>query len=150
LAPFRLLLPRELHDAMLAQALAERPNECCGILAGTWEPAAAGQPRRAIARRRYPLGNEAASPSEYLAAPSDLCHAFRDLHAQGLEHLAIYHSHPTTEPVPSRTDLERNYYGPEVMFLIISLKGESPTLRAWWLDENSYREAEWELIESQP
>lgn len=150
MAPFRLLLPRELYEAMLAQAVAELPNECCGLLAGSLQPAQAGQPRRALARRCYPLVNQAASPTEYFARPQDLFHAFRDLHAHGLEHLAIYHSHPTAEPVPSRADLERNYYGPEVMFLILSLKAEPPALRAWWLDESSYREAEWELIESQP
>ena len=65
---------------------------------------------------------------------------------QGLEVLAVYHSHPTSEPVPSRTDLQRNY-SPEVVNLIISLQSGQPTVRAWWLTEEAYREAEWELIE---
>ena len=32
--PFRLLIPREHYGAMVVQAKAELPNECCGLLAG--------------------------------------------------------------------------------------------------------------------
>src|SRR3954452_20721502 len=34
---FRLEVPRALYSAMLEQARAELPNECCGLLAGTVE-----------------------------------------------------------------------------------------------------------------
>ena len=33
--PFRLLVPADIHRALLEQARAEAPNECCGLLAGT-------------------------------------------------------------------------------------------------------------------
>src|SRR5260370_2739731 len=35
--PFRLRIPRNHYDAMVAQAMAELPNECCGLLAGLVE-----------------------------------------------------------------------------------------------------------------
>ena len=70
--------------------------------------------------------------------------AIRAMLQRGLVELAVYHSHPTSAPVPSRTDLERNY-SPEVVNVIISLAGEAPSVRAWWLTDTDYREAEWEV-----
>jgi proteasome lid subunit RPN8/RPN11 len=64
---------------------------------------------------------------------------------RGLEILAVYHSHPAAPPVPSRTDLARNYY-PDAVTLIVSLTTTPPTVRGWWLTDRDYREAEWEVI----
>jgi proteasome lid subunit RPN8/RPN11 len=140
---------------MLTQARAELPNECCGLLAG--RPVSAGEPCDAPAGpgqasplvrvvRRYPLVNAAQSPKEYDADSRGMFEAFRDMRDQGLEHVAIYHSHPTSEPVPSRTDLERNFYGDSVIYFIISLKANKPELRGWWLALD-YQEAEWEFCD---
>jgi proteasome lid subunit RPN8/RPN11 len=137
---FRLVLPRQIYEALLEQARAELPNECCGLLAGRRE-GAVGR-----VARRYPLVNASASPVEYLSeGPSHLA-AHRDLCKAGLEELAVYHSHPTTEPIPSRTDLERNLW-PGVVHLIVSMRTSSPEMRGWWLREDSYTEAEWEIVE---
>jgi len=125
---------------MLAQAKAEQPNECCGLLAGRIDP-----DRTARVERRYPLVNEAKSPVEYLSEPSSMFAAERERRRLGLEFLAVYHSHPTSEPVPSRKDRAQNY-SPDVMNLIISLKGQTPVVRAWWLEAESQREAEWEVV----
>jgi proteasome lid subunit RPN8/RPN11 len=124
---------------MLAQAQAELPNECCGILAGRIVDGA-GQ-----VEARYPLVNELASPREYLAEPRSMITAFKEMRARGIVELAIYHSHPTSPPVPSAMDRERNY-SPEVMSLIIGLQDEPPLVRAWWLTDTDFREAFWELI----
>ena len=139
--PFRLKLPRGLYEEMLSQALAELPNECCGLLAGRFLEAPT--PTAEIVRC-YPLINAAASPREYLSDPKCMFAAERDRRQHNLEFLAVYHSHPTSEPVPSRTDLERNY-SPEVMNFIISLRGEPPRVRGWWLSEHEYCEAQWDL-----
>ena len=135
--PFRLCIPREHYDAMLAQAQAELPNECCGLLAGRIDERKVG---RVLAR--YPLVNAAASPREYLGDDRMLFAAHKDMRNRGFELLAIYHSHPSSDPVPSKTDLARNYF-PDVMHLIISLKGNEPLMRGWWLGESEYGEAEW-------
>jgi proteasome lid subunit RPN8/RPN11 len=125
---------------MLEQALAERPNECCGLLAGRVE---AGVGRVV---ERFPLRNARADPRRYESDPHDHVRADRAMRERGLDLVAIYHSHPTSEPVPSRTDLEWNLY-PGVMQMILSLVGPEPVLRAWWLGETDYREAEWECID---
>ena len=138
---FRLLLPRPIFEEMVAQAQAERPNECCGLLAGRIH--ADGTAR---VQRRYPLINAAQSPIEFLSDPQSMFDAERDRRARGIDFLAVYHSHPTSEPIPSRKDREQSY-SLEVMNLIISLKEPGPTVRAWWLDAETQREAEWEMID---
>jgi proteasome lid subunit RPN8/RPN11 len=128
----KLQIPGRLHDEMLAQAVAELPNECCGLLAG----------RDGRITHRYPLTNALASPVRYESDPLALFAADKDMRRHGIEVLAIYHSHPTSDAVPSRTDLERNFYGSAVVHVIISLTGDVPAVRAWRLAETSYREIE--------
>jgi len=132
----KLQIQRRLWDEMLAQAVAERPHECCGLLAG----------RAGRVSHRYPLSNALASPVRYESEPKALFAAFKDMRQQGTELLAIYHSHPTSEPVPSRTDLENNFYGTAVVHFIVSLQGEVPVVRGWRLGETSYSEAEWTIV----
>ena len=143
---FRLHVPRDLLDGVVAQALAEQPLECCGLLAGVREEAKT--PGGAVARvlRRYPLVNAAASPREFVSEARSMFDACKDMRERGLEMLAVYHSHPTSPAVPSRTDLAR--HGMEdVVCMIVSLAGVRPEARGWWLTEMDYREAEWEIID---
>jgi len=166
--PFQLIVPRSIYDDMIAQARSELPNECCGILAGrVQESGVRSQESEARSQRsevrsqesdthaslpvvtvvqRYALVNAAASPTEYLSDARSMFEAVRDMRGVGIEIVAIYHSHPTSAPVPSRTDLERNY-SPDVMNLIISLQDGDPQMRGWWLEQNSFREANWRLAE---
>jgi proteasome lid subunit RPN8/RPN11 len=148
--PFRLQIPLAIYDQMIAQARAELPNECVGLLAGRLEAEDSSGSDIPIRRvlQCYPLANAAASPKEYLADGKGLLHAHRDMRQRGLEILAIYHSHPASEPVPSPTDLERNY-NPDVIHLIISLRAAEPLVRGWWLTERDSREATWEHIDGQ-
>ena len=132
---------------MIAQAVAEQPNECCGLLAGVREEGNAAENAAAAVgrvRRRYPLVNVLASPREFLSDDRTLLDAYVNMRRRGLDLLAVYHSHPTSPPVPSRTDRER--HGMEdVVCLIVSPAASPPEVRAWWLTETEYREAEWEI-----
>jgi proteasome lid subunit RPN8/RPN11 len=133
---------------MIAQAQDELPNECCGLLAGRLlpeGPAAGGVPLAHVVRR-YPLVNAAHSPREFLSDARSMLGADKSMRALSLDLLAFYHSHPTTEPIPSRVDLERNYY-PGVMSFIISLQGDVPAVRAWWLGEHDFAPADWQCVE---
>jgi proteasome lid subunit RPN8/RPN11 len=123
---------------MFRQAVAELPNECCGLLAGRVEDGVG----RVV--RRYPLVNAAASGREYESEPRSMFEAMRDMRKEGTDLLGVYHSHPTSEAVPSRTDLARNY-SPDVVNFIISLADAEPAVRGWWLTDVEYRAAEWEV-----
>jgi proteasome lid subunit RPN8/RPN11 len=142
--PFHLLLPRILLEEMVAHALSENPNECCGLLAGIVEDGEGGKVGRVD--RRYPLVNAAASPVEFESDSRNMFAAVKDMRTLGIDVLAVYHSHPASPPVPSRKDLARNY-SPDVVNLIVSLTTQPPTVRGWWLTDVDYREASWETVD---
>jgi [CysO sulfur-carrier protein]-S-L-cysteine hydrolase len=146
--PFKLIVSRNCYDAMIAHAKAALPNECCGLLAGTIvrDGSAVEIPTGKVAKA-YPLVNELASPREYLSDARSMLAAEKDMRRHKLEVLAVYHSHPTTHPVPSVKDCERNY-SPNVVNVIISLRKENVETRAWWLTETAYSEAEWEIVDA--
>jgi proteasome lid subunit RPN8/RPN11 len=140
----RLLVPCSSYDALVAQALAEQPLECCGLLAGVIEDGVG----RVV--RAYPLVNELASPIEYRWEGKSTLAALRELTANNHEVLAAYHSHPTSAAIPSRKDLQQNWetheFVGDLVHLIVSLAESPPSVRAWWLGETDYREAEWVVI----
>ena len=128
----RLRIPRPIYEAMLAQARAEFPNECCGFLAGS----------DGTVTHHFPLVNALASPTAYEVDPRALLTVHRALRALGIAEVALYHSHPTSAPNPSDTDLSQNGYGDTIPHLII---GPGDEVRAWWLDEKAFEEAEWAI-----
>jgi proteasome lid subunit RPN8/RPN11 len=129
---------------MLKQAQTEFPLECCGLLAGTPLPDTGLVP---VARvlGRYPLRNAAESGTLFQADPRSVKAALSDMDSRDWRLLGVYHSHPTSAPVPSKTDLEL-HFDPEVMALIISLAGAEPLMRAWWLHGDSFHEATWQVV----
>jgi proteasome lid subunit RPN8/RPN11 len=165
LDPIALEIPRDLHDAMVAHCLREAPLECCGLLGGVASfvfvalaapaapaaPAACrGLPGGIVPRASsfHPLRNAAASETRYDADPHDVIDAVVALRRRGAEVLAIYHSHPRWEAIPSRTDLRDNHWGP-VPRIIVSLLGEIPDVRVWRLDPDSYQDLPWRIVEPQ-
>jgi proteasome lid subunit RPN8/RPN11 len=126
---------------MLQHAQSALPNECCGLLAGVRDGAVLR------VEKHYPLINEAASPIEYRSEPRSMLQADRDMRKWNLDMIAVYHSHPTSAPIPSRTDLERNYI-PDVVQFIIGLKDAEPLLRGWWLTGDHFEEADWRIVDS--
>ena len=69
------------------------------------------------------------------------------MRARGIAELAVYHSHPTTAPIPSKTDRERNFFGSEIVFLIIGLAEQPPLMRAWRLHMDSQEEVDWQVVD---
>ena len=135
--PFvRLLIPGDLLGGVVAHARGELPNECCGVLAGRVEGG------DGVVTARFPVGNDANSPTDYATNPRDLLTAFRAMREGGTELLAVYHSHPTSAPAPSQKDRVQNTYGTSVVHLIVGLAGDEPDVRGWWLGEPDVREAE--------
>src|SRR5687768_7881777 len=75
----QLLLPAQIHAAMIQHAQSELPNECCGVLAGVREE----DVLRVL--KCYPLVNEAASPTEYLSEPKSMFAADKDMRQLGYD-----------------------------------------------------------------
>ena len=137
--PFRLRIPADIFTAMLQHARADIPNECVGFLAGTVVNGVG------TVSQFLPLVNALASPTAFETEVKSLFAAYKAIRLAGTDVLAIYHSHPTSAPLPSSTDLANNTYGPNVVWIIIGLKAEPPDVRGWWLTAE-YRPAKWDVV----
>jgi [CysO sulfur-carrier protein]-S-L-cysteine hydrolase len=136
---FILRIPNRLYEEMVAHAAAELPFECCGLLAGK----VAGD--IGVVTHRFPLANVAADPAtEFLSEPRAMLAAVKAIRAAAIDVLAVYHSHPASDPVPSRKDRERSY-GEVVQNLIIGFENGRPNVRTWWLSDSDYSEGRWEV-----
>jgi proteasome lid subunit RPN8/RPN11 len=130
-------IPRALIDEMVQHALAERPNEACGMVAGIGN--------RAL--KVYPAANADPSPVRYLMEPRDQLRIMRDIEERGWELLGIFHSHTHTAAYPSQTDVSLAYY-PDALYIIISLADENhPVVRAFHIVDGQITE---EPIEEPP
>ena len=123
-------------QAMKEHAECEHPLECCGFLVGRLN----GEVGEVL--RCLPLVNELASPTAFRSEPKSILQAFRLLRTEGLELLAIYHSHPSSPPTPSPQDLAQNTYGDAIPWIILG-KGK---VLAWSLRESEYSPVELILL----
>jgi proteasome lid subunit RPN8/RPN11 len=113
-----VVISPEIRAELRAHAEDEAPNECCGVLVF----------RDGVAERYVRGTNTLASPYRYeLEIDPDVWF----LEDEGYE-LAVFHSHPETEPRPSRTDRERAGLWAGRVFVIYGLKLDE--LRAWRFD----------------
>jgi [CysO sulfur-carrier protein]-S-L-cysteine hydrolase len=127
---------RSMLDQIVAQARAEAPNECCGIV-GT---------RDGRAVTVYPVRNVAASPLRYEIDPKDQLRVFEALDEADLDIGAIYHSHTRSAPEPSQTDINLAFY-PDAVYVIVGVAGEEDDVRAWRIVDGKVSTASLEVEE---
>ncbi|MDQ3890344.1 MAG: M67 family metallopeptidase [Actinomycetota bacterium] len=110
-----LVIPARVRSALAEHSEAEKPNEACGLIAL----------RGGVAERYVPARNKAASPYRF-ELETDPENWF--LEDEGYE-LAVFHSHVSSPPRPSRTDVENIGLWEGRPYVILSLRtGE---LAAW-------------------
>jgi proteasome lid subunit RPN8/RPN11 len=86
-----------LRSKIIAHALADHPDEACGVIAG---PAGSDHPVRFIQ-----MLNAERSPTFYRFDSLEQLRVWRDMDDRDEEPVVIYHSHTGTEAYPSRTDI---------------------------------------------
>jgi [CysO sulfur-carrier protein]-S-L-cysteine hydrolase len=112
-----VVIPAEVRSQLVEHAEAERPNEACGLIAF----------RDGVAERYVACVNTEASPYRFNLRPPDPDLPI-DLEDEGFE-LAVFHSHLSSPPRPSRTDVENIGLWVGRPYVILSL--HSGELAAW-------------------
>ncbi len=92
-----LTIAQATHDAIVAHAKRDHPDEACGIVAG---PEGSDKPLRLVE-----MVNAAGSPTFYEFDSMDLFQLYQEMDARDEEPVVVYHSHTATEAYPSRTDI---------------------------------------------
>ena len=126
-------------DEMLLHAAEAIPNEACGMLAGN----------DSKVRKVYKLRSLEPTPVSYVVDPHDQLRAIKEIDAEGMELLGIYHSHPDSPPVPSITDINRAFFPgtrelnyPQAAYVIIGLAGPRPEVRAYMIESDHVESVE--------
>ena len=127
---------REIILRMCEEVRAKPEQECCGLLAG----------REGIITRVLPARNALASATAYEIAPENLFRLVRQIRAENLEMLGIYHSHPRGENRPSPRDVERAYYPETPYFILSPLADAAQPVRAFSIRDGRVEELKIEAV----
>lgn len=122
-----------VHDRLIAIARAALPNEACGLLAGPALPDA-GAPVSVHAA--WPVANALRSPHRFSLDGAGMLDAEDRIEAAGQTVIGVFHSHPTSQAVPSATDrADAERWDPQHRFVhaLVSMQGFVPTIRIWRL-----------------
>jgi proteasome lid subunit RPN8/RPN11 len=124
----------ELLNEMVAHAVQDAPNECCGMIAT----------RDGEAVTVHRATNAAASPLRYEIDGAEQYRIQMAIDDEDLDLGAIYHSHTRSAPYPSQTDINLAFY-PEALYVIVGLAGEEPDVRAFAIRDGQVSDAELEV-----
>lgn len=119
-------IPKAIFQKMVIHALREAPLECCGILAGKGK----------TVLRIYEMGNANGSRTSYFMPPGEQLEVFLEMEKEGLDMVAIYHSHPHTIPFPSERDVRLAFY-PNIAHIIISLKEGNTSVKGFRIGKDA-------------
>ena len=114
------MIPGEVRAELHAHAAEEAPNEACGLVVV----------KDGVAERYVRGHNAAASPYRFELEVAPETWFLED---EGFE-LAVFHSHPSSPPRPSRTDVENIGLWQGKPYLILSLA--SDTLAGWTIQDD--------------
>jgi proteasome lid subunit RPN8/RPN11 len=122
-----LRLTHEQVQTIVNYARAGAPQEVCGLIGG----------QVGIAQQIFPIPNRSATPETHFEMEAkSLLKAYKAMDAVGMELIAVYHSHPNSNPIPSQTDIRevmRNM--PNAYQLIVSLKQEQAQIQVWHIHD---------------
>ncbi len=130
-----VIVPSRVHDEMVAHAIAGLPNEACGLFSGTFGSSTIEQ--------FHPMTNVAESQKIYELDSAEMMTIERTCDEQGRALLGVMHSHTHTTGYPSPTDVaDAAKFDPfgSWVFIIVSLKHETPALRAYRIVDDAISE----------
>lgn len=131
-----MTVPQSIIDEILAYAREGYPYEVCGLIAG----------KEGYATRVFRMTNIDKSSISYMMDPTEQFSALKYMRIEGLELMAIYHSHPTSPAYPSQTDVRLAFY-PEVSYIIVSLqKVATPEIKGYRIVDGKITEEVLEVI----
>ena len=108
-------------------AARHHPEEVCGLLAGSGNRIT----------KVFPISNIADAPeTSYRLQPTEQLQAIKQIDADSLTWIGVYHSHPQSHPIPSPADIQQAC-DDSLLHLIVSLQRGKPKLKLWRIQATS-------------
>ncbi len=123
-----LKLTYEQLQKMITYVDSQAPLEACGLLAG----------KDSQVEVVIEVKNQAQSPVRFVMDPIEQLHAFEWIDFQGMDLIAIFHSHPAGPETVSPTDIADSAY--DVVQIILSRLDGLWRARGFWIENESYTE----------
>lgn len=124
-----IVIPQIIHNKMVESGKANLPYETCGLLSGT--------NNRVLLL--WHLENELKSAKRFFVRKKTVEKTIQKIKNLEEQVLAIYHTHPTTAPVPSSYDMT-NHPDEKVNMVIISFKTNLPVTKWYTIKGQHYTE----------
>lgn len=90
------------------------------------------------------VANQAQSPVRFVMDPIEQLHAFEWMDDNGLDLLAIFHSHPAGPETVSPTDIAEAAY--DVVYIILTPADGEWRARGFWIEGGGYREVSLQIL----
>ncbi|BBH19325.1 hypothetical protein Back11_06700 [Paenibacillus baekrokdamisoli] len=118
------------------------PNEACGVLTCSHSSEMINQRQNGILSvdQIYPISNTAEHANQnFRFDPNDWITILYRIQKNRQSLVGIYHSHPSTNPLPSLADLEGMQYVPAVSYWIVSFPHlEQPDVQPYWYNRKTF------------
>jgi [CysO sulfur-carrier protein]-S-L-cysteine hydrolase len=133
----KMIIPEKIYQQLHDAAEDAAPIEACGLLAG----------KDGRVEKFYPMTNADAAEDHFSMTPEEQFAAVKDMRKNGLQMLAIWHSHPASPPRMSEEDL-RLAFTPGVAHVILSLAvSEDKAVCGFEIDSGDSRKIEITIAE---
>ncbi|MGP4041666.1 Mov34/MPN/PAD-1 family protein [Gracilibacillus sp. D59] len=121
--------PDELYQKLIAEGEKKLPYEACGLLAGTHNQV----------KSFWPLQNQLASTTRFFVPKKVVSEALKCIENRKEQVLAVFHTHPSTKPVPSQYDLS-HHPDEDVDMVIVSFKYPTPEIKWYQIKSKRWKE----------
>ncbi len=127
-----LKVHKNVYEEMISWMKSNIPFEACGILVGKGN----------IVDEFIKMENVAKSETFFEMDLKELMKVLDYIDKENKDFIGVFHSHPVSNPYPSKTDLERNEIIDNLIFVISSLRKGTPEVKAYKISEKIVKEIE--------
>ncbi|MDA4130319.1 MAG: M67 family metallopeptidase [Thaumarchaeota archaeon] len=133
----KVVLHPQTTSLMESHAASSYPEECCGLLLGSYEDNSRIK-RVNEAKRMSNIFQKEERYHRYTIDPKEYLKVENEAESMGFEVVGIYHSHPEAPAKPSQFDMV--YAWPTLSYVVISVKNKVPAEAKSWILKNDRSE----------
>lgn len=125
----KIIIPQTLYNQMIEHGREALPYEACGLLSGNHQNI----------KSIWPLENVWKSDRRFFVSKKIVKQTIQKANDLDEQILAIYHTHPSTAPIPSFYDI-KNHVDNNIKMVIVSYKTKSAITKWYQVVDYSYEE----------